>query len=96
MGFVSFPQSLPTSEDKLRGKPEKFADHYTQARLFYRSQSEIEQRHVVRAFRFERRASRRRRSANASCRDWSTSIPSLPPQLQPGSASRCRPLRHAC
>ena len=29
-GFTSFPD--PTPEDKVRGKPEKFADHYTQAR----------------------------------------------------------------
>jgi catalase len=38
---------------KLRGKPEKFADHYTQAQLFYRSQSAVEQAHIARAFRFE-------------------------------------------
>jgi catalase len=50
-GFTSFPD--PTPEDKVRGKPEKFADHYTQATLFYESQSPIEQAHIVRAFRFE-------------------------------------------
>jgi catalase len=50
-GFSSFPQ--PIDEDKVRGKPEKFADHYTQAALFYDSQSPIEQAHIVRAFRFE-------------------------------------------
>jgi catalase len=50
-GYVSFPQ--PVHEDKLRGKPEKFADHYTQARLFYRSQSPVEQSHIAAAFRFE-------------------------------------------
>jgi catalase len=50
-GFTSFPQ--PIDEDKVRGKPEKFADHYTQAALFYNSQSPIEQAHIVRAFRFE-------------------------------------------
>ncbi len=38
-GFVSFPQ--PVQEDKLRGKPEKFADHYTQARLFNNSQTRV-------------------------------------------------------
>ena len=36
-GFTSFPQ--PVEEDKVRGKPEKFADHYTQAALFYNSQT---------------------------------------------------------
>ncbi|MEO6078153.1 MAG: catalase, partial [Steroidobacteraceae bacterium] len=50
-GFVSFPQ--PVHEDKLRGKPEKFADHYTQATLFYESQTPVEQAHIVGGFRFE-------------------------------------------
>ncbi len=50
-GFVSFPQ--PIREDKLRGKPEKFADHYTQATLFYNSQTDWEKQHIVGAFRFE-------------------------------------------
>ncbi len=50
-GFVSFPQ--PVMEDKLRGKPEKFADHYTQATLFYDSQTEVEKAHIAGGFRFE-------------------------------------------
>ena len=50
-GFVSFPE--PIAEDKLRGKPEKFADHYTQAALFYNSQTPWEKAHIVGAFRFE-------------------------------------------
>ena len=50
-GFTSFPQ--PIHDDKLRGKPEKFAEHYLQARLFYESQSPEEQRHIAAAFRFE-------------------------------------------
>jgi catalase len=50
-GFMSFPD--PSPEDKVRGKPEKFADHYTQAALFWNSQSPVEQAHIVRAFRFE-------------------------------------------
>ena len=50
-GFVSFPQRV--EEDKVRGKPEKFADHYTQATLFYNSQTEWEKAHIVSAFRFE-------------------------------------------
>ncbi len=51
MGFVSFPERI--SDDKLRGKPEKFADHYTQATLFWKSQTPAEQAHIVDAFRFE-------------------------------------------
>jgi catalase len=50
-GFVSFPERI--HDDKIRAKPEKFADHYTQARLFWASQSQVEQRHIVQAFRFE-------------------------------------------
>lgn len=50
-GFVSFPQAV--DGEKLRGKPDKFADHYTQATLFYESQSEVEKAHIVAAFRFE-------------------------------------------
>jgi len=40
-------------QDKVRGKPEKFADHYSQAQLFWRSQTVAEKRHIIAAFRFE-------------------------------------------
>ena len=50
-GFMSFPQ--PIEEHKVRGKPEKFAEHYNQATLFWNSQSDVEKPHIVRAFRFE-------------------------------------------
>lgn len=50
-GFKSFPE--PVAADKVRGKPEKFAEHYAQARLFWLSQSPAEQRHIAAAFRFE-------------------------------------------
>ena len=52
-GFVSFPEPMARAADKVRGKPERFADHYTQAALFYNSQSPAERRHIVNAFRFE-------------------------------------------
>jgi catalase len=50
-GFASFPQV--TEDHKVRGKPEKFAEHYEQATLFWNSQSEVEKRHIIRAYRFE-------------------------------------------
>lgn len=50
-GYVSFPEPVASAE--LRGKPEKFAEHYRQARLFYDSQSAIEQAHIAAAYRFE-------------------------------------------
>ena len=40
-------------EDKLRGKPERFADHHTQAALFYESQTDVERAHINAGFRFE-------------------------------------------
>ena len=50
-GFMSFAQ--PMEEHKVRGKPEKFAEHYNQATLFWSSQSDVEKLHIIRAFRFE-------------------------------------------
>jgi len=48
---MSFPETI--MEDKVRGKPEKFAEHYNQATLFYDSQTDVEKAHIMRAFRFE-------------------------------------------
>ena len=50
-GFMSFPQSI--DEHKVRGKAEKFAEHYAQATLFWNSQTPLERQHIVRAYRFE-------------------------------------------
>jgi catalase len=50
-GFHSFPAN--ESGQKVRLRPESFADYYTQARLFYRSMTEVEQRHIVGGFSFE-------------------------------------------
>ncbi|GAC1529794.1 MAG: catalase HPII [Ramlibacter sp.] len=54
-GFVTFPARMRAQEEqvKVRGKPDKFADHYTQARLFFDSQAPVEQLHIENAFRFE-------------------------------------------
>ena len=54
-GFVTVPARLQAQEEqaKVRGKPEKFSDHYTQATLFYESQTPVEQAHIAAAFRFE-------------------------------------------
>ncbi|MBG9387603.1 catalase [Caenimonas aquaedulcis] len=54
-GFVSVPARINAQDEqgKVRAKPEKFADHYTQARLFFDSQTPVEQDHIANAFRFE-------------------------------------------
>ena len=53
MGFVSFPEPMARAADKVRGKPERFAEHYSQATLFFNSQTPVEQQHIINAFRFE-------------------------------------------
>jgi len=50
-GFRSF--AAPVEETKVRLRAETFADHYSQARLFYQSQTEIEQAHLASAIVFE-------------------------------------------
>ncbi len=50
-GFASFAE--PMSGHKLRLRAESFADHFSQARQFFYSQTEPEQNHIVSAFIFE-------------------------------------------
>ena len=50
-GFTSFPE--PVEQDEVRGKPEKFAEHFNQAKLFFDSQTPVEQQHIINAFCFE-------------------------------------------
>jgi catalase len=50
-GFTSFPAEDTGPKRRLR--PESFADHYSQASQFYRSQTPIEQQHIADAFTFE-------------------------------------------
>jgi catalase len=55
-GFASFPKAIAernTPVDKVRGKPEKFAEHYNQATLFFNSQTDVEKAHIIGGFRFE-------------------------------------------
>ena len=50
-GYVSF--KAPASGDKARLRPASFADHYSQARQFYISQTGSEQGHIQSALVFE-------------------------------------------
>ena len=50
-GYVSFKE--PVSGEKARLRPESFADHYSQARQFYISQTPSEQGHIRNALVFE-------------------------------------------
>ncbi len=54
-GFTTFAGQTGRDEagDKLRVRAELFADHYSQARLFFRSLTENEQAHVASSFTFE-------------------------------------------
>ena len=50
-GFATFAETM--SGDKRRIRPESFADHFSQARQFYASQTAVEQQHMVDALVFE-------------------------------------------
>jgi catalase len=50
-GFTSYPEQI--EGPKLRARPELFADHYSQARQFYVSQTANEQGHIQDALIFE-------------------------------------------
>ncbi len=50
-GFRSFP--APIAGQKARVRSETFADHYSQARQFFASQTKAEQDHIVAALTFE-------------------------------------------
>src|SRR5512140_876814 len=50
-GFVSHDERIDAH--KVRGRSASFFDHFTQAALFFRSQSDVEKEHLVQALRFE-------------------------------------------
>jgi catalase len=50
-GFASYAEKIDAQ--KVRQRSASFFDHFSQATLFYRSQSPAEQNHIVRALRFE-------------------------------------------
>jgi catalase len=50
-GFASFPE--PAEGEKRRHRSETFADHYSQARQFFISQTPVEQLHIANALIFE-------------------------------------------
>jgi catalase len=50
-GFRSFPEAADGAKQRIRA--ESFADHYSQARQFFNSQTVPEQRHIAMALTFE-------------------------------------------
>jgi catalase len=54
-GFATINATTGSDEtgEKLRIRADTFADHYSQARLFYRSQTENERAHIASSFVFE-------------------------------------------
>ena len=55
VGFKSFAEDLSQGNDTVKGRirAESFADFYSQPRMFYRSQTPIEQAHIASAIVFE-------------------------------------------
>ncbi len=50
-GFTSYAERIDAK--KVRERSRSFFDHFSQATLFYNSQSEAEQNHIINALRFE-------------------------------------------
>jgi catalase len=50
-GFASFEERIDSK--KIRGRSQSFFDHFSQATLFYNSQSDAERNHLTNALRFE-------------------------------------------
>lgn len=50
-GFTSYTEKIDAQ--KIRGRSPSFFDHFSQATLFYNSQSEAEKRHIINALSFE-------------------------------------------
>jgi catalase len=50
-GFTSYAEKIDAQ--KVRARSESFFDHFSQAALFYNSQSEPEKQHIIKALRFE-------------------------------------------
>ena len=52
-GFQSIANLGEATSEKRRVRAETFSDHFSQARLFYQSQTEVEQNHIISAIVFE-------------------------------------------
>lgn len=50
-GFASYAEKIDAK--KIRGRSQSFFDHFSQATLFYNSQSDAEKRHIISALSFE-------------------------------------------
>ncbi|RLQ94359.1 catalase [Falsibacillus albus] len=50
-GYVHYQEKV--DGNKVRKRSESFEDHYSQAKLFWNSMSDVEQQHIIKAFRFE-------------------------------------------
>jgi catalase len=50
-GYVHYQEKVEGR--KIRKRSESFADHYGQAKLFWNSMSDVEKRHIIKAFCFE-------------------------------------------
>ena len=77
-GFTSYAERIDAK--KVRARSKSFFDHFSQARLFYMSQSDAEKNHIVNALSFElgncdTEAIRVRVSRNAYPNRWNPCCP---------------------
>jgi catalase len=98
-GFRSYAAQEAGAKRRLR--PESFADHYSQARQFYLSQTSVERRHIAEAFTFElskveqprirERMVARLRNVDAELATTvaeGLGLPEMPPAIEPAVAPR--------
>lgn len=50
-GYVHYQEKIEGR--KVRQRSESFSDHYSQAKMFWNSMSQVEKEHIIEAFRFE-------------------------------------------
>ena len=102
-GFQTFPEAMDGPKRRLRA--ESFADHYSQAGQFFRSQTAVEQQHIVDAFTFELskvedagdpradggQPPQRRRRTSPPASPPGSGMPALPKASPVGRRTRPRP-----
>ena len=90
-GYVPTPR--PIEGGAVRAQPLSFDDHFSQATMFFRSLTALEQAHIVEAFTFELGKCYEQSIKERECGCWPMSTLNCVRRLRPASACRHRPER---
>jgi catalase len=85
-GYRSYPEEVAGAKRRLRA--DSFAGHYSQARQFWISQTDIERRHIAEAFTFELSKCERSSRSTARHRCCTTPWSSWPRRVARGPSAR--------